>query len=62
MPEKPTLVIIDVQKAFDDPAWGKRNNPGAEGNVARPDRRLLVDAPRDVQDLQRIRRTVFFGA
>ncbi len=21
MPEKPTLVIVDVQKAFDDPAW-----------------------------------------
>lgn len=30
-----TLVVIDVQRAFDDPAWGKRNNPQAETNIAR---------------------------
>jgi len=33
------LIVIDVQKGFADPAWGKRNNHEAEANIAR-----LVDA------------------
>ncbi len=28
------LVVVDMQKAFADPAWGPRNNPGCERNVA----------------------------
>jgi len=27
------LIIIDVQKGFDEPAWGSRNNPQAEENI-----------------------------
>jgi len=37
LPESAALLIIDVQKAIDDPAWAKhgpRNNPGAEDNIA----------------------------
>jgi len=29
------LIIIDVQEAFDEPRWGRRNNPDAEANIAR---------------------------
>jgi nicotinamidase-related amidase len=29
------LIIIDVQKAIDDPRWGQRNNPAGEANIAR---------------------------
>ena len=31
----PALIVVDVQKAIDDPSWGSdRNNPEAEANVA----------------------------
>lgn len=28
------LVLIDVQKGFYNPSWGRRNNPGFEKNIA----------------------------
>jgi nicotinamidase-related amidase len=36
------LLVIDVQKAFHDPSWGPRNNPGCEQNVA-----ALIEAWRE---------------
>ena len=29
------LVLIDLQKAIDDPGWGVRNNPFAEARAGR---------------------------
>jgi nicotinamidase-related amidase len=34
-PDTAALVLVDVQRAFDDPAWGTRNNPECEANVGR---------------------------
>lgn len=30
----PTLVVIDVQNAIDDPRWGRRGQPDAEARIA----------------------------
>jgi nicotinamidase-related amidase len=35
LPKNAAFIIIDVQKGFDDPKWGRRNNPKAEENIAK---------------------------
>ena len=40
--DRTALLVVDVQKGFDDPRWPARNNPECESNVA-----ALVDAWRE---------------
>src|SRR6266571_2338965 len=39
IPGNAALIVIDVQQAHDDPRFGRRNNPEAEGRIA-----VLLDA------------------
>jgi nicotinamidase-related amidase len=42
-PDRTALVVVDVQRAFEDAAyWGRRNNPACEANIGR-----LIGAWRD---------------
>jgi nicotinamidase-related amidase len=36
-----TLLVVDAQVAFDDPSWGRRNNPVADPNLAKLISRFL---------------------
>lgn len=35
LPKNTDLIIVDVQKGFDEAKWGQRNNPQAEENIAK---------------------------
>ena len=33
-PMTEALIVVDVQTAFDDPSWGRRDNPACDEHVA----------------------------
>lgn len=35
MPVSGALIVVDAQRGFADPAWGRRDNPDSEGNIHR---------------------------
>ncbi|HLZ55991.1 MAG TPA: cysteine hydrolase family protein [Ktedonosporobacter sp.] len=35
LPQNAALILIDVQNVWDNPKWGRRNNPDAEVNIAK---------------------------
>lgn len=51
-PEKPALIIIDMQRGMSGESAGRRNNPDAEQNIA-----SLLDAWRAATDYNGLLRT-----
>lgn len=33
--DRHALIVVDVQRSFEDPVWGPRNNPDCEANIAK---------------------------